>query len=310
MKFNFLKTFQFLFAALIVVMATGCLKDKDFDNNKYGINNPAGQPKGVLFQQSKVDADGVQIPNTFGLEGVSTPQSVETLVKIAADNAATRDVHVKIVLNSSLITGTGLTELSSTYYTIPTLDVVIPAGQKNVLFKVVIPNALIVDPSKVYALGFTIQSVDGDYTVAANSKDVVLGIAIKNQYDGSYHSTGYFYHPSSPRTLDEVKTLPTIDANTVSAYLGDLGTSGYISYLTVDPATNKVTIKAAPGAQGAPYTQFDGGLPTTNPGYTAKWDKSAQCNNTYDPATKTFYLRYGYVGGTGWRVTEEVLVKQ
>ena len=310
MKHNFLKAFFLTTGAFILVMATGCLKDKDFDNYKYGIKDPASQPKGVLFQQSKVDADGVQVPAISGIVGVSTPQTIQTLVKIAADGAAASDVHVKLVLDNSLLTGTGLTALGTSSYTIPSLDIVIPAGQKYIQFAITVPNASTIDPSVVYGLGFTIASVEGGYTVAANSKNVVLGIAIKNPYDGTYHSTGYVYHPASPRAVDEVKDLPTVSATTVSCFLGDLGTAGYISYLTVNPATNKVTITAAPGAAGAPYTQFDSGLPTTSPGYTPKWSGSAQCNNTYDPATKTFYLRYGYVGGTGWRVTEEILVRQ
>jgi len=74
--------------------------------------------------------------------------------------------------------------------------------------------------------------------------------------------------------------------------------------------TNAVTVTAAPGAAGAPYTMFSAGLPTSNPGYTAAWTGSAECNNTYDPATKTFKLRYGYLGGTGWRVTEEILTRK
>ena len=42
-------------AALFVLLATGCVKDQGFEDNEYGINNPAGQPKGVLFQQSRIN---------------------------------------------------------------------------------------------------------------------------------------------------------------------------------------------------------------------------------------------------------------
>ncbi|MEO8416647.1 MAG: hypothetical protein ABI472_23480 [Ginsengibacter sp.] len=52
---------------------------------------------------------------------------------------------------------------------------------------------------------------------------------------------------------------------------------------------------------------FTSGLPATNPGYTPQWSGSASCNNTYDPASKTFYVRYGYLGSNGWRVTEEAI---
>lgn len=133
-----------------------------------------------------------------------------------------------------------------------------------------------------------------------------------NKYEGAYTSNGYLYHPSSPRDITNlVKNVLTASgpdsANSVIVDLGDLGSSGYAALITIDPNTNQLTIVAAPGAGGAPYTMFTSGLPTTDPGYTAQWPGSASCNNTYDPATKTFYVRYGYMGASGWRVTEEVI---
>lgn len=135
-----------------------------------------------------------------------------------------------------------------------------------------------------------------------------------NKYEGSYTSNGYFYHPSSPRAITNLaKNVLTASgpdsANSVIVDLGDLGSSGYRALITVDPSTNNLTITAAPGAAGSPYTMFTSGLPSTSPGYTPQWTGSASCNNTYDPATKTFYVRYGYMVGTGWRVTEEVIKK-
>ena len=136
----------------------------------------------------------------------------------------------------------------------------------------------------------------------------VAALPAINKYEGSYTSNGYFYHPSSPRAISNlVKSILTSGPNSVIVDLGDLGSSGYQAVFTIDPATNNVTITAAPGAAGAPYTMFTSGLPDTNPGYTPQWGGSASCNNTYDPNTKTFYVRYGYMGSTGWRVTEEVI---
>ena len=93
--------------------------------------------------------------------------------------------------------------------------------------------------------------------------------------------------------------------------LGDLGGSGYIAWLTVDPTTNEVTILNydSENYYGDPnfLLQWNSLAPT---GYTPAWSGSGQCNNTYDPATKTFYLSYGYLGSPGFRVSEEILVKQ
>ncbi len=136
----------------------------------------------------------------------------------------------------------------------------------------------------------------------------VAPLPVINKYEGTYTSNGYFYHPSSPREITNlVKSVLTSGPNSVIVDLGDLGSSGYQAEFTIDQATNKVTITTAPGASGGPYTMFTSGLPATNPGYTPQWAGSSSCNNTYDPVTKTFFVRYGYLGGTGWRVTEEAI---
>ena len=135
-------------------------------------------------------------------------------------------------------------------------------------------------------------------------------IQVKSPYEGNYTSNGYFYHPTSSRILVNLaKTLVKSGTFGVTVDLGDLGGSGYKAILTVDPVTNAVTVTPAPGAAGTPYTMFTSGLPTTNPGYTGQWVNSSSCNNTYDPVTKTFKVRYGYMGGDGWRVTEEFIKK-
>jgi hypothetical protein len=303
-KLKSFKTLLVCMAAGLVVFA-GCVKDEDFDNHVYGITNPAEQPKGVLFQQSRTSADGQIQATISSINSTSEPQTVETVVKIAADQAVSSDLHVTVTLNNDLLNGTDLVALDAQYYT-TSLDLVIPKGEKYTSLVINIPDATAIDPGNVYGLGFTISTVDAGYTIAENSKNMVVGIAIKNQWDGTYDATGYVYHPSAPRAYTEVKDLKTVSANSVSCFWGDLGPSGYVALLTIDPATNKVSISDY--TTGIPIVGFDTGLPTTNPGYTPKWDGSSECNNTYDPATKTFYLRMGYMGGTGWRVDEEILV--
>lgn len=118
-------------------------------------------------------------------------------------------------------------------------------------------------------------------------------------------STGYFYHPSSPRALSSTKTMFSSGANGVIVDLGDLGGSGYKALITVN-ADNTLTITAAPGAAGAPYLMFTSDLPAP---YAAAWAGSPSCNNTYDPATKTYKVRYGYGSAGAYRVTEELLVR-
>lgn len=121
-------------------------------------------------------------------------------------------------------------------------------------------------------------------------------------------SDGYIYHPSAPRPITNFpKIFEEISPGVLKIDMGDLGSAGYAAILNIDPLTNRITISAAPGAAGAPYTQFDSGLPSQNPGYTPQWPGSAQCSNLYDPVAREYRLRYGYLGGTGWRVTEEII---
>ncbi len=123
-------------------------------------------------------------------------------------------------------------------------------------------------------------------------------------------SSGYVYHPSAPRALINFqKNFEFISPNAVVCGMGDLGATGYFAILETEILTNHITISAMPGAAGGPYFQWDAGLPTSSPGpmYTPQWSSSAQCNNTYNPTTNTYYLRYGYIGGTGYRVVEEII---
>ena len=198
---------------------------------------------------------------------------------------------------------------ANTYSLLVTTDV-IKKGEvyaSNVVDNIVIhPNLL--DPAKFYLLPIKVTSSNPAFPVSTTSGTIFFYV-IGNPLAGSYQATGYFYHPTVLRAVNEVKTATPFSPTELLVFLGDLGTSGYIAKLATDPVTNKVTITAAPGATGGPYTQFDAALPTTNPGYTTIAPGFSGPANFYDPVTKTFWLRYGYMGANGWRVTEEKLVK-
>ena len=294
-------------AALLVVMVVGCLKDEDFEDQQYGLQVPA--VNGVSFPEK------LQSPVTKGIVAQSSPQDVTgPLLSLNVAEAPSSPVTITLATDDALVTAEGLELMPAGSYTINSLNVTIPAGEiTSDALKITVPDANALDPTKKYGIGFKITSVDQGYTIAKNLSTMVIAFAIKNQYEGTYSVAGYLYHPSAPRNIEvdnQEKEILTVNATTSLVDLGDLGSAGYKAWLQVDPATNAVTVTAAPGAAGAPYTMFSAGLPTSNPGYTAAWTGSAECNNTYDPATKTFKLRYGYLGGTGWRVTEEILTRK
>ncbi|MCO5946043.1 BT_3044 domain-containing protein [Mucilaginibacter flavidus] len=145
------------------------------------------------------------------------------------------------------------------------------------------------DPSKQYAVLLAITNFNGYskmHSPAGTSLDTILvTLGVKNIYDGVYHASGTFVRVGlDQRTIDEDKTLGTVDANTVSSTAADIGEP---ITLRVN-ADNSVTVTFV----GASLTDLPG--PFTQDGV-----------NVYDPATKTFTLHYQYRGGA--RTTEETL---
>ncbi|MEO6671576.1 MAG: DUF1735 domain-containing protein [Ferruginibacter sp.] len=288
-----------LFLFLIsLLFSAGCLKDKTLevdDNTNRVITEFTNGDSATLNTLALVVSTGFQETNL-------------TEVRIIPRADAKQNVEITIELNPGLVDS--YNAANGTTYEVPPGSVYSFTDHNYTLT----PSAraanvkISVDPSSFvgneYALGFTITSVSNGSI--GLKKDYLVELKAKNAYDGDYYATGYFYHPTAAREIDQPKTLSTLTASSVLCELGDLGANGYLAILDVD-AGNNVTITAAPGALGAPYTMFTAGLPSTNPGYTPQWPNSDQCNNVYDPATQEFRLRYGYLGASGWRVTEEII---
>ena len=196
-------------------------------------------------------------------------------------------------------------------YKIVSTTATIKAGEKIAHMQIIFfPSK--VNPAISYMLPIVIKDAQ-DQTISSNFSTIYFHF-IGNPLAGSYTATGYLYHPSSPRSFSRVRTLPAVNATTLVTELGDLGGSGYFVEISVPNPFNttsvqNVTIAVHSGSSPDPVLTWPGGLPSSNPGYTAAWSGSSQCNNTYDPATQTFYLRYGYSGSTGYRVTEEWIKK-
>ncbi len=120
---------------------------------------------------------------------------------------------------------------------------------------------------------------------------------------GTYTVTGYFFHPTASRAINLTKTITQVSANTYQVDLGDLGGSGYSFQFTLDNSNNLINWVAAgntpPDTQSGFMTADDpGNLYPDSAGYpgTAPWLQSTY-NNTYDPATHTLHLHYGYAAG-------------
>lgn len=122
-----------------------------------------------------------------------------------------------------------------------------------------VPNAMLLDPSSLYGLGFTITSVSADGAIASN-KSVVVEIGAKNNWDGVYLMDGTFKDLSNPTfgfIGAQQYSLITISATKCVVRNDDLnsGFPGYVfdagggsgsyfgSYglvITFDPNTSKI----------------------------------------------------------------------
>lgn len=288
-----------LLVAVLAVAFTGCLKDKGFDNGTYGINDPDTQPPGVGFPF------GVNAKNDIGVDLTNTPQTINGLayVNLEAGNPASSDVHITLSNNTTALltaynaaNGTAILPMPTALYSFPTA-MTIPAGARNAQVAITISDASGLNPNNQYAIGITIASVDGGYTIASNLKNLFIVIGVKNQYDGKYNMKGQNYHPSANPTFTGFQTsveMWTTGPNKVKIYWPLAGAFagpawlGGLSYfalqepeITVNQSTNAITVQNTAAGATTFYAMGNG---FNNLGYNSRWV----------PATKTMFFNYGY----------------
>ncbi|MFT3981876.1 MAG: DUF1735 domain-containing protein [Ferruginibacter sp.] len=265
--------------------------------------------------------------STLVFDGSSTSETVEVQIELSSSKVLDHDIQITVAVNADEVARYNATQddvtsqytiLPANAYTFAATTVTLKAGEiYSEPFEVEF-HPVNIDPSRNMMLPVSITTIeDGPaYLKPAPSTKTAFFHFIGNPLAGAYNVTGYFYHPSSPRSFTRTGAagaLVPISPTSLVTELGDLGSSGYYAVLTVDDPNattiQPVTISAYPGSI-SPVYQWDSALPSSSPGYTAAWASSALCNNTYNPATKTFYLRYGYASSGVYRVTEEVIVKQ
>jgi hypothetical protein len=286
MKRNIFKALS-LFVA--VSFLTSCLKDDSL------VLDPTKSTGNVIEFANPVQNDNpaaIYPKYTVGFD--ITPAAVQTL-EVAYSGpqvGAPEDITVNLaaLTDAKIITDYNTNQSSdyiimpATLYKLNQSSVVIKKGQSRASFTVTYATDKF-DLDEQYVLPLKITSASSG-TVSGNYGMILLSVAAKNKYDGDYTSNGYFQHPvaaSSRAISNRHKTLRTVNANTVSTEIGDVGGS---MNLVINEATNDVTIVGQISAT-QPL------VPT--PGKT----------NTYDPATKTFKLNYQYTGGGGFRVINE-----
>lgn len=258
-----------LFASILIV-GTGCLKDKGFEDQSYGIQ--INEVKGVAFPQA------ASSPVTVAITGRATPVVLDGPdVTLEQSGAASTDIHVVLEVKQSLASDAGLVPLPNNSFTISTLNLTIPAGGKiadQLKFSVLNSNTL--DPNFAYGIGFTIKSVDQGYIIAGNQKNIVVAINIKNKYDGVYTLRGV--HTRAPYTYpyETEMHMITTGPSSVKFYWPEVASDGHpigvgpnnslswygagvVPNVVFNPATDLVTDVYGIGAGGPPISIYSVG---------------------------------------------------
>lgn len=302
-------SFAFTLMAIASLFLTGCLKDKGFENNEYGINDPDTQPPGVGFPF------GAKSRNDFGLDVSTGTQIVSgyVYVNLEAGTPASSDVAITLTntttsllakynTDNNLTGSSAVLALPTALYTVP-LSLTIPSGGRNAQVNISVTNTTGLDANRLYAAGFTISAVTGGYKIAENLKNLFIVFSVKNAYDGRYNLRGRFHHPSGanpPGNFATTVEMQTTGPNTVKMYWPLAGAfaspmifGGSLNYFgsqepqfAVNTATNAVVVS----------NSFPGGIVYQ---MSATGFGTAPYNHRWDPATKTFYASWGYNLGAG-----------
>lgn len=209
-------------AAFFLIALTGCLKDKDFEDQKYGIQGV--EAKAVAFTQA------AKSPVVVGITGQADPLTVDgPFITIEGNgDVAANDLHINIQFDDAVVTAEGLTPLPAGTYTINSTTPTIKAGETITReLEITVTNSDALDPAISYGVGLRMTSVDQGYSIAANMSTVIIGFTIKNKYDGIYRLQGY--HNRTPYTYpyDTEVHLITVGPSSVIFYWPDVKSNGH-----------------------------------------------------------------------------------
>jgi hypothetical protein len=261
------KIYMFLSLGMFTMGLTSCLKDKNVEDQKYGMIN---------VNAFKVTALPVA-SNSFSLvqENKATSLGFVT-VALQAEDVAQEDVKVTLSIdqtdaqvtayNAVTANTVKIARFPTNKYTLPDgLVVTIPKGSRSGALKLNF-NAQDLDLTTPYALAFRIVGAPEGYTISGNNNNTLVRISAKNRFDGAYTSTGTMRDVVSAALTGAYPldvTLRTSGANSVT-YYNSSGTEshlikngsasssygGFTPVFTIDANNNVTSVTNSPTYQG------------------------------------------------------------
>jgi len=273
------------FIALFATGLTGCLKDDDFDNGSIQSLHTNGTPPKVV----EIKLTAADVSNFFvaSFDNSDNDTVVELIpVNLATAGAAPEDLHITLTPKQSLVDdynaehGTIYGDPSALYTLEDGGVVTIPKGSYTGYLKIKFKPSDFLGAD--WAVGFEITAIEeSGYVISGNLNKGIVAIGIKNNYDGIYHATGYFDHPSLGGDYDAEWAFATTGVQSNQFQLITTAIFSVFVDVTVDPVTNLLTIESSSVAVD-PYDP---------------------AKNYYDPATRTFYFDWGYTTSAPRHVT-------
>ena len=183
--------------ALFVLLLAGfssCLKDDTIISP----DAPGAVKHIVEFLNPSPPVSGTQDSVPLYIASYDISPAAELVVKVSysGGGGAPGDVHVKVAIDNDALEvvnraqGSDLSPIPESVYSVNSLDVLIPSGQKtgSIVFTVK-PDQF--DFGYSYGLGLKIVSVEGtDAPISGNFGTIVINIGAKNKLDGLYRVTG------------------------------------------------------------------------------------------------------------------------
>jgi hypothetical protein len=229
--------------------------------------------------------------------------TVNVYVNYAAPGLAPNDINVTVALDPEGLAayntahGTEYAIPAADAYSLPTTTVTIKKGERFAIVPILV-NTSKVDLALQNAVPLKIVDASG-VTITANNSALIYALVVKNEYDGDYIVTGWFFHPAAGRAIDGTKHLSTVNAIRLEGSIGDLG-----SPFQFDVVDNKLVNWSSDAFTSTGFMTADnpGGVDYSDPSNDGHVPGDATFNqtiynNTYDPVTKTFYMHYGYRAG-------------